>query len=297
MSYKSGFVGMIGLPNSGKSTLLNNILNQKVSIVTHKPQTTRRRVLGIYTEVKLQCIFVDTPGVIEAREGLNRFLVEEYRSALNKSDLLFALLNIDAPHFSHLEKIISLCEESKKKWCAVVNKIDLPYPERILKLENKLKSLDIKYDFISTKRNSREAVRTILSMIKEDLPPSKSPLFAEDIYTTETLRDISSEIIREKCFLYLKHELPYTLAVRIRSFKTKPHIISISADIILGRESHKKIVIGKNGASLRRIGFQARTELEKVLDKKVYLDLHVTVKAEWIKNRPLMQELGYDVRK
>lgn len=296
MSYKSGFVGMIGLPNSGKSTLLNSILNQKVSIVTHKPQTTRRRVLGIHTEEKLQCIFVDAPGVIEAQEGLNKFLAEEYKSVLKKSDLLIALLNIDAPQFSQLEKIISLCENSKKKWCTVVSKIDLPYPERILKLENKLQSLNIKYDFISVKRNSKEAAHTVLSMIKEDLPSSESPLFTEDIYTTENLRDISSEIIREKCFLYLKHELPYTLAVRIRSFKTKSHIISISADIILGRESHKKIVIGRSGISLRRIGFQARKELETILGKKVYLDLHVTVKTEWVKNRPLMQELGYVVK-
>ncbi len=290
-------MGIIGLPNSGKSTLINNILGKKVSIVTHKPQTTRRRVLGIYNTKNFQSIFVDTPGVIEAEKGLNKFLTEEYKSVLKSSDLLVSILNTDASSFFHLERIISLCEKSKKKWCAVVNKTDLPYPERILKLENKLKTLNIKYDFISLKYHPKEATRSVLSIIKEDLPPSQSPLFPEDIYTTESLRDLSSEIIREKCFLCLKNELPYALAIRIRSFKVKSHLVSIAADIILDRQSHKKIVIGKDGGFLKKIGIQSRKELESILNQKVYLDLYVTVKTQWTKNRSLMQELGYVIKK
>lgn len=300
--FRSGFVALVGMPNAGKSTLVNAIVGEKFTIVSPKPQTTRRRTTGIVTTNEAQLIFVDAPGVLEkASSELNKFLIQEYRNVLSESDVALAILPADERDIAQLEKILELVEESKKPFLIVVTKADrIDVNEQHRLAENlrarakpgALKDLDLPILFTSALYDQKETREAVLKLTTSLLPESPA-LFDSDLFTTESLRDIASEAIREKCFTLLHQEIPFGLAVKITSFKEDKKLTRIEADILIEKESHKKIVIGQGASMLKQIGTEARKELEATLGTKVFLGLHVVCKPKWMIDRQLLKELGY----
>lgn len=302
-AYKAGFVGLIGMPNAGKSTLLNLLVKEKVSIVTEKPQTTRRRIIGFLNSESSQIVLVDTPGILNAKTGLNHFLQKEAEDVIATSDVLCAVLNLDENKKENLDKIIDLVKNSKKPWFAVITKVDLTeHLSRRQKLRQELsekfKDLKILESSSSWKKDFDSFRDEFIFAAKMYLPASEAPLYEVDLFTPHTLREMTVEILREQCFLRLTKELPYQIAIRIVKFdESDKNITKIYAEILVAKESHKPIVIGKSGSNIKHIGTQARQEIEKLIDQKVYLNLEVVVKENWYENPRLMKELGYVVIK
>lgn len=299
MSFRAGFVGLIGEPNAGKSTLLNMLVEEKVSIVTPKPQTTRRRSLGILNHPEYQIVLVDAPGVVKSTTGMNKFLEAEVVDVMSSVEALVAVLNIDEENKETLEKILDLVSKSGKPWMAVITKVDMSqYFHRVSKLKEMIRERKSDVDIleVSSKRGSDiAAVRLEFGKMASRLVgESPAPLYDLELFTPHTERELVAEIVREKCFEELHQEVPYQLAVRIIKFDEEdPRIKRIYAEILLSKENHKPIVIGKGGAQIKLIGTKARNELEKFLGTKVYLDLKVQVKEEWYLNPQIMKELGY----
>lgn len=294
--YKAGFVGLIGEPNAGKSTLMNYLIDEKVSIVSAKPQTTRRRMHGIHSHDDGQIVFVDSPGIVYAKEGLNAFLEKEASEVVKESDALIAVLSVDSQKKESIEEVINLVAKSGKKWMAVITKTDLSdKAHRVVTIRQLLEPHNVEIVAVSLKQDEYEQEKPILlEKIRNLLPESDKPMYEEDIYTQETTRDLVCEIVREKCFEYCHQEIPYNLAVRMIKFdeesKKIPHL---SVEIIVAREGHKGIVIGKAGENLKNIGSDARKDIEKMLGEKVFLDIKVSCRENWFNNERIMKELGY----
>jgi GTP-binding protein Era len=297
--YRAGFVGLIGLPNSGKSTVMNALVGEKVSIVTAKPQTTRRRVLGVVSETDLQAVFVDAPGLVRAKAGLNLFLRDEAHDVIAQSDVLVAVLNVDAESFEALEEVARLARESGKPWIAVVHKTDLPELHRPRILRDKLADAGAAAIVQGSARAEGEALREILlDEVRKLLPRADGPLYDQDLYTLSNTRDLCAEIIREKCFEHLHQEVPFGLAVKILKFdEDSGPVIKLFAEILVAKDNHRPIVIGKGGQVLKVIGTEARKDIETLNARKVYLDLRVCAKPDWQKNPGMMKELGYVLAK
>jgi GTP-binding protein Era len=290
---RAGFVAIIGEPNAGKSTLLNLLLESKVAIVTPKPQTTRQRITGIVNTPNAQLIFVDSPGVLTSETGVNAFLKEEYQDVIRNADVVIVLLGADQK-FTKFEELLKIGEASHKPWQAFVSKYDLNKHEPIA-LMNLLQQYKQEFVTISSTKHGPEARKTILDMVTPLLPKSESRLYPEEVYTTQSVREMCAEIIREKCFDYLHQEIPYGLAIKIDKYlEEKMH--RITASIVVEKNSHKGMVIGKGGSMLKRIGSEARAEIEKLVQAKVFLELHVSVKENWTFNKQLMRELGYVIK-
>ena len=294
MKYRAGFVGLIGLPNSGKSTILNALVGEKVSIVTSKPQTTRRRVMGLLTTEDYQIIFVDAPGVVKAKSGLNMFLAEEAEDVISQSDVLIAVLNIDEKNAENLDEIIKIVKESRKPWMAVIQKTDLPQVHRPQILREKLQEMNVPVISGSALQEPRALRELLLEEVVKLLPEADAPLYDSELYTLSTTRELCGEIIREKCFENLHQEVPFGLAVKILKFtEDEGPTIKIHSEILVGKDNHRPIVIGREGSVLKKIGTEARKEMEKLIGRKVYLDLRVASKMNWQKNPGMMKELGY----
>jgi GTP-binding protein Era len=298
MNYKAGFVGLIGLPNAGKSTLLNVLVQQKLSIVTSKPQTTRRRVLGVETFTSSQVIIVDAPGVVEASRGLNAFLQKEAQNVIGESDVLVAVLSIDEERKENLERIIQLVSTANKPWFYVITKVDLAHyfhRKEQIKSDLKEKYPEVKgIEFSNQWGKDLESFRAdFFALALASLPTMPCPLYDPEIYTPHSTRELVAEIVREKCFELLSHELPYQIAVRIRSFDEQEKLVRIEADILVGKENHKAMVIGSGGAKIKQIGQAARADIEAMLDHPCFLNLTVVVRENWMENRLIMKELGY----
>lgn len=297
-SYKAGFLGLIGQPNAGKSSLMNHLIEEKISIVTSKPQTTRRRIHGLWSTPQGQIVFVDAPGVVKAEKGLNAFLTKEAESVMDESDALCAVVSVDESKSEDAQQIIDMVSASGKPWLALITKVDLPEKEhRILILKNMIEKKGGKaFPFtIKNKEFDREAL--MLEILKL-LPDSKKPLFDEDIYTPDNIRDLAAEIVREKCFLNLHHEIPYSIAVKILKWdETSKSIPHVSMEILVAKEAHKGMVIGKQGSVLKKIGMESRQEIENLTGEKIFLDIKVSYKENWFNKEALMKELGYVTRK
>ncbi len=296
MSYKAGFLGLIGQPNAGKSTLMNFLVDEKVSIVSAKPQTTRRRILGMWTSDAGQVVFVDAPGLIKADKGLNAFLAKEADEVIKNSDALVAVVSVDEAKSDDAEKIINLVSGSRKPWIGIVTKTDIEdKAHRVLILKKMIEEKGGKAISVSAKTyaNDAEEREAILIECLSILPESPAPLYDIELFTNENVRDMVCEIIREKCFDNLHHEVPYHIAVRIIKFDETGVMPKIYAEILVARESQKAIVIGKGASVIKQIGMEARKEIEKLVDGKVFLDLKVQAKPEWFDNKRIMKELGY----
>lgn len=292
--FRAGFVALVGEPNAGKSTLLNAILEEKVSITSDKPQTTRTRVTGILNVPTAQIIFVDAPGAIQSTSGINKFLQAEMKDVLEKADVICALLASDASENSVIS-LVSQLRATKKPWVAVLTKSDLLGGTRTPRFFQYLLDEKIPFVSISGLRRPEEAREEILSRVLPLLPLSPAPLFDEELYTTQTVRQISAELVREACFKNLRQEIPYGLAVKILEFNENGAVVLIRCELLLSKANHKGIVIGAGGSMLKKIGQEARVEIEKLVGRQVYLELHVHVSENWNQNPRMMKELGYVV--
>lgn len=298
MSFKAGYVGLIGQPNAGKSSLMNYIIKEKVSIVTNKPQTTRRRILGIHTTEKYQAIFIDAPGVVKAEKGLNSFLEKEAQEVIKESDVLLAVLNLDQKSAEDAEAIIQMVVKSRKPWLGVITKVDMEdKAHRILILKDLIEKNGGKSLLISVNRDE-EYRDELLAAIESILPESTHPLFEADMYTTENMKDLVAEIVREQCFDNLNYEIPYQIAVQVRKYDedAKP-CPKIYCDILVAKESQKPILIGKGAELIKKISQASRKEVEKLVGEKVFLELNVVVKDNWFEHLQTMKELGYVIER
>ena len=292
-TYKAGFAGLIGEPNAGKSTLLNAILGEKLSIVSDKPQTTRRRVQGILTLPEAQIVFLDSPGILSATAGLNGFLASEARSVASSADCLLVLV-AGGDSEKHAQVAARVARESGRPWKMLVTKADLMGGDRGPKALGWIVQEKIPFVSISALKRPAEARDEAIRLIFEMLPAAEAPLFDEDLYTTQTLREMTAEIVRERCFESLRQEIPYGIAVRTTSFKENDgDVVKIACEIWVDKENHKAIVIGAKGAGLKKIGSESRIELERLLERQVFIELRVVAKPGWAKNPRYMKELGY----
>ncbi|MGZ3771248.1 MAG: GTPase Era [Bdellovibrio sp.] len=297
MGYKAGFLGLIGQPNAGKSTLMNFLVEEKVSIVSAKPQTTRRRILGIWSTDAGQIVFVDAPGVVKAEKGLNAFLAKEAEEVIADSDALLAIVSVDEEKPEDAEKIIDMVAKSGKPWIGVITKADIEEKfHRVMILKKMIEEKGGKALSVSVKesKNDKEEREALLIEFLELLPETPAPLYDVELFTNENVREMVSEIIREKCFEALHQEIPYSLAVRILKFDEHADPIpKIHAEILVSKENHKAIVIGKQAQVIKQIGMEARKEIEKLMGEKIFLDLNVACKPDWFESKKIMKELGY----
>ena len=286
--FKSGFVAVIGRPNVGKSTLLNTIIGQKIVIATDKAQTTRKRIKGIFTNEEGQIVFIDTPGIHKPVDKLGEFLMDEAKCSIPDADLILFIVDVSEPAGAGDKWIVeNLLKKTNIPVIIVLNKVDkLKDP---IKKEQNLLTYKLLFDKnMPTAKISAQTGRnidTLISTIMRKLPEG-APIYAEDDLTDESMRSIAQEIIREKILLNTKDEIPHSVAVIIERYEEKDNIDRIYAQIHVEHDSQKGIMIGKKGQMLKTIGMQARKELEKMLDKKVYLELNVKVSKDWRKKTP-----------
>ncbi|WP_028950439.1 GTPase Era [Sulfurihydrogenibium subterraneum] len=297
MSFKAGFVALIGRPNVGKSTLLNNILGTKLSIVSPKPQTTRMRILGVKHLPDAQIIFLDTPGVQKGGDLLSKSVLESAVGSMEDADVIVMIIEADKGWTKEDKEIVeNYIKKYNKPTILAINKIDKIQRDLVLPLiEESAKIYDFKeYIPISAIKNIN--IDELLNTIKKYLPESP-PLYPEDMITDLPLKLWIAEIIREKVFFNTKQEVPYSVAVEVESIKEgekDKNLLIIDAVIYVERENHKGIIIGKKGQMLKKIGTQAREELEFLIGKKVHLNLFVKVKEKWKEDLPLLRSLGYN---
>lgn len=294
---KCGFIGIIGLPNSGKSTLLNEIIEEKISIVSSKPQTTRQYLSGIKTTDDYQLIFFDAPGFVLPKKGLFEFLAKEFDSVIEKSDHILFVISHDERDSLIFHQVLKKAENSKKPISYLFSKSDLPMNPFVKELKEKLDAEGQHTFAFSMKNGNKEELYSFLQEVASQQPEEEAPLYDPEMISLDRTRDIVSELIREECFEQLQKEIPYGLGVIVTSFNHDKEIPHIEANIILDKESHKAIVIGKGGQQLKKIGEKSREKIEKFLGEKVFLGLHVVFRKNWMKNKRIMKEMGYDERR
>ncbi len=289
---RSGFVGIIGAPNAGKSTLINKVLGQKISITSKKPQTTRDRILGIVNRSSSQIIFVDTPGIHKSSNLLNKRIVDQAMMALEDVDIILFMIDSVSRNYSAEKLIISQFKKTQKKVVLVLNKIDLAKKAQIYSLVDEFQQF---YDFraiipVSAKKGIQ--IKNLLKEI-EKLLSTGPRLFPEETFTNVSEKFMVKEIIREKVFRLTGMEIPYSSAVTIDSFVVEKKLIVIHASIHVVRDSQKGIIIGKKGSMLSKIGSKARKDIEQMTGQKVLLKLFVKVTKNWVGNGRMLDEFGY----
>jgi GTP-binding protein Era len=287
---KSGYISIVGKPNVGKSTLLNRLLEIKLSIVTAKPQTTRKRILGILTEGEYQCYFLDTPGLIDPDYELQEHMLKQIKIALNDADIIIWVID---PWFKKQEYPATFLKAFQKKpvICAI-NKIDLVDRRELLSVIDTARALPVK-EIIPLSALTGEGIDVCKENIHKYLPDGPFLYPQEDI-SDRPERFFAAELIREKVFELFSEEIPYSTCVLIDEFKERTKGKDyIRATIYVEKKSQKGIVIGKNGEALKRVGSDARQAIEKFLGRGVYLELWVKVKDKWRKNKRFLKELGY----
>jgi GTP-binding protein Era len=290
--FRAGFVAIVGRPNSGKSTFLNRVVGQKVAIVTSKPQTTRNRIQGIVTKAEGQIVFIDTPGLHKADSALGRQMMHEVAAALEGIDVL--LLMVDASHaLPHTDAL--LLEKTKRfrgKTILALNKIDrLPKPTLLPLIETFQRAFEFSA-IVPISALKGTGCDELQKEILRQLPESE-PYFPEDQVTDQPERFLAAEIIREKAIQVMYHEVPYALAVFVDKFEETPKLLRIEATLNVERDSQKKILIGHKGEMMKKIGTEARKELEALLDTKIFLGMFVKVVPGWRDNPQRVRELDW----
>lgn len=293
--FKSGFVTLIGRPNVGKSTLMNQLIGQKISITSNKPQTTRNRIQTVYTSEEGQIIFLDTPGINRAKNKLGNYMLTVAERTLNEVDVVLWLVEPTTFIGGGEKYIIEKLSKVKTPIILVINKIDTVEEEEIVKAIMTYKDVCEFAEIIpvsaKTGKNTDEIIKCIFKYLEEG-----PQFYDEDTITDQPERQIVAELIREKALRLLSQEIPHGIAVVIDSMKErkKGNIIDIDATIICEKDSHKGIIIGKQGSMLKKIGTNARIEMENLLDAKVNLQLWVKVKKDWRDSDYLLKNYGYD---
>lgn len=293
--FKSGFVTIIGRPNVGKSTLMNNMLGEKISIMSDKPQTTRNKIRTVYTDDEAQIIFIDTPGIHRAKNQLGEFMNTEVDSALEEMDVLIMITD----EFNKIgpgdEFIIEKIKDNKAKKILIINKIDLFDQEAALRIAKEFDKYKVFDEIMPISALKNFGVNSLINVIKKYL--KQGPMyFPSDYITDRPERFIVAEIIREKALMYLQEEVPHGVAVEIEEMKERKNrdLIDIRANILCEKKSHKSIIIGKEGRKIKGIGKSAREDIERLLGSHVNLQLFVKISEDWRNNNYLLKNLGYD---
>ena len=291
--FRCGYIAIVGRPNVGKSTLLNQILGEKVAIVSPKPQTTRNRITGIRTTESNQMVFLDTPGIHQARSLMNKRMVDIALDTLHEVDGVLWLIDAQTRSGPEDERIAETLRAVDAPVWVLLNKIDVVSKGKLLPLIQRCSELLPDKEIVPVSALKGENVPLILDLIAKSLPEGPK-LFPEDEYTDQTERVLAGEIIREKVFVLTRDEIPYGVAVTIDEFteKEEKNLIVINATIHTERSTHKGILIGKRGSMLKEIGQRARQELETILGCKIFLELFVRVDKDWTQNPNALTEMG-----
>ena len=292
--FRSGFITIAGAPNAGKSTLLNRLLGEKISITSKKPQTTRNRILGVLHRPKAQLIFYDTPGVFEAKDKLNIRIVDEALSAVGDADLILVVVDVSHPDSSAERFLVKRIRRQTRPVILALNKIDLVEKSSLLKLIVKWSETHPFEAVVPICAQDGTQVDELITAMVNVLPQGP-PYFPEDTLTDVPERFIVAELIREQVFRLTGEEIPYATAVTVESFNEEKDgkLIKIEANIHLERGSQKGIVIGKNGSKLKQIGTRSREQIEQLLGAKVYLKLFVRIQKNWRKDTKAIRRFGY----
>ena len=293
--YRAGFAAVVGRPNVGKSTLMNYFLGQKIAIVSAKPQTTRRTQLGILTRGDAQIIFVDTPGMHEPRNPLGVYMVDVATRALNDADAVLFIVDVSVPPGPGDARLAELISQRPSPGAVILamNKADRLAPEDVIPHSEGYRALVPGAEWLLVSATRGDNLEELLAALVRAMPASPA-LFPEDELTQTHVRDLAAEFIREAALNALEEEVPHGIAVEIDEFSERDESTTyIAATLYVERDSHKGIVIGKGGAMLKRIGSNARAEMERLLESKVYLDLHVKIRPEWRKRESDVRRMGY----
>lgn len=289
-AFKSGFVSIVGRPNVGKSTLMNRLMGEKLSIITPKAQTTRHRIMGILTGDDYQIVYSDTPGILEPKYSLHQAMMSYVKVSLDDADLILLVVT---PDDKFDEELYARFVHHHTPILLIINKIDTVKPavieERIQYWKEKLPRVR---EILCVSAAKGTNIDTVMPRLLE-LIPEHPAYFPEDEYTDRTERFFASEILREKIFLNYDEEVPYSTEVAIESFKEAEDIIRISATIYIERDSQKGIIIGKGGSAIKKVGMDARKDMETFFRKKVFLETHVKVADNWRKQSARLRQFGY----
>lgn len=293
--FHSGFVSLVGRPNVGKSTLMNCLIGEKIAITSHKPQTTRNKITSILTKEDFQCVFLDTPGIHKPKSKLGEYMVKSAETTFNEVDLVLMLIEPTTEVQAMDQYVLERLKNVKTPVVLVINKIDTVERDTLLEVIALYSRL---YEFAEVvpisaikDRNTKE----LLEVIQKYLPEGPQ-YFPGDMVTDQPERQIAAEIIREKALYLLQDEVPHGIAVEIMSMKKRPdqELVDVQATIYCERESHKGIIIGKQGSMLKRIGSTARYDMQRLLGSPIYLQLWVKVKKDWRDSDFLLKNFGYD---
>ena len=293
--FKSGFVTIIGRPNVGKSTLMNNMLGEKISIMSDKPQTTRNKITTVYTDEEAQIIFMDTPGIHKPKNQLGEFMNTEVDSALEEMDVLIMITDEFNKVGPGDEFVIEKIKDTKAKKILIINKIDKFDQEAAMRIAAEFDKYDVFDDIMPISALNNVGVDALVKLIIKYLKPGPM-FFPADYITDRPERFIVSEIIREKALMYLQEEVPHGIAVEIEEMKERKNrnLVDIRANILCEKKSHKSIIIGKEGRKIKGIGKSAREDIERLLGSQVNLQLFVKISENWRDDNYRLKTLGYD---
>lgn len=295
-----GTIALVGRPNAGKSTLINRLLGEKVSIVSPKPQTTRNRIVGIMTEERGQLIFLDTPGIHRPLHKLNVRMMDHVTSTMSEADVIVLIVDAASEFGGGDEFVLKFLEQSRARVpvrIAALNKIDQVKKANLLPLMQKYHQTGLFDDVIPISAATGDGIDALVKLMFESVPHGE-PRYPSDIYTTQPERFLAAELIREKLLMHTQAELPYSIAVNVERWEedADKDLVRIWASIYVERDSQKKIVIGKGGSMIRTVGTEARVELESILGIKIFLDLHVAVHQAWREDDRFLGELEWPLR-
>ena len=291
-SFRSGFVGIVGRPNVGKSTMLNHWLGEKVAITSPRPQTTRQRILGVLTREDAQVMFLDTPGLHEPQHTLGRYMLEVTKAVIEEADVLIAVIDGRTRLTTEDERVFSRVKYAKRPALLAINKVDISNKPRLLPLIEQCAKTNIFAECVPVSALTGEQMPLLLERVIAQLP--MGPRWYEpQQHTDQTATQRVSELIREQILLATRQEVPYAVAVLIDQITEEPHMTSIQATIFVERQGQKAIVIGRGGAGLKHIGQAARSHIERLLGRKVFLGLWVKVAEEWRSDERILRQLGY----
>lgn len=292
--FKCGFVAVIGRPNAGKSTLINYIVGQKVAIVSWKPQTTRNKILGIRNDNDSQIVFVDTPGLHTPVNELGKFMMRSVTAALNEVDVILYLINAEKDFNNYDQENVKRYVEWGKKVILLVNKIDRVDAAKVGQILSTISKVEGLSAVVPISALRGKNIKPLLEEIKKVMPAGEA-IFPEDMYTDRSMNFIVSEVIREKALRLLDEEIPYGIAVKLNKYNQREDgLIEIDADIIIQKDSHKGIVLGKAGAMIKKISTYARQDIEQITGAQVFLSLWVRVEKDWREKENLLEKLGYN---